>query len=88
MFWRKKLAHSRRAAVPRAVLQNPELDWQFYAALSQRNSYDTNLIKNGCGELVEVPTLSLTDTGPAILFYCGTGTNHFDELGLSKFPSN
>ena len=61
MFWRKKLAHSRRAAVPRAVLQNPELDWQFYAALSQRNSYDTNLIKNGCGELVEVPTLSLTD---------------------------
>jgi hypothetical protein len=61
MFWRKKLAHSRRAVVPRAVLQNPELDWQFYAALSQRNSYDTNLIKNGCGELVEVPTLSLTE---------------------------
>jgi hypothetical protein len=86
MFWRKKLAHSRRAAVPRAVLQNPELDWQFYAALSQRNSYDTNLIKNGCGELVEVPTLSLTDPGPAILFYCGT--NHSDKLGVNKFLSN
>jgi hypothetical protein len=68
MFWRKKLAHSRRAAVPRAVLQNPELDWQFYAALSQRNSYDTNLIKNGCGELVEVPTYLLKIRDPVFCF--------------------
>jgi hypothetical protein len=56
MFWRKKLVYAGRPAVPRAVLQNPELDWQFYAALSQRNCYETNLIKNGCGELVEVRT--------------------------------
>ena len=60
MFWRKKLLFSGRPKlVPREVLQNSQLDWQFYAALSQRNCYDTNLIKNGCGELVEVglPTL-------------------------------
>lgn len=57
MFWRKKLTYGRRPTVPRAVLHNPELDWQFYAALSQRHCYDVNLIKNGCGELVEVLTI-------------------------------
>jgi len=52
-FWRNKVL-LENIDIPRNILQNPELEWKFYASLTLANDYEANLIQNGCGEDVEV----------------------------------
>jgi len=55
-FWKNKLIYDH-IEIPRNVMHNSDLDWQFYSALTASNRYDVNLIQNGCGEDVEVLTI-------------------------------